>query len=109
MGVVSLCSACDSSLEELFQTEESSGPLSIDEIQAFASNMESIGPDVTECLSKEATIRASKIGDPEKLDPSKVELLPVDHWNVLDKSGKRIILTQVVFNQAIPLCTRGLP
>jgi hypothetical protein len=68
---------------------------------------ESLGDAVAECLAEEATVRASKIGDPEKLDPNKVELLPVDQWSALDKSGKRLILTQVIINQAIPLCIKG--
>ena len=105
-----LCSACDFSLEELFEPspfDTSNGPLTINEIQYFASNMqESLGDAVAECLAEEATVRASKIGDPEKLDPNKVELLPVDQWSALDKSGKRLILTQVIINQAILLCTK---
>jgi hypothetical protein len=109
--LASLCSACDSSLEELFEPspfDTSNGPLTINEIQYFTSNMqESLGDAVAECLAEEATVRASKIGDPEKLDPNKVELLPVDQWSALDKSGKRLILTQVIINQAIPLCIKG--
>tara|TARA_B110000116_G_C16470240_1_gene417801 strand:+ start:87 stop:623 length:537 start_codon:yes stop_codon:yes gene_type:complete len=84
------------------------GPLTGKEIQYLTSTMkESIGDEVAECLLKEATVRASTLGDPETLDPTTVELLPVDQWSILDKSGKRMILTQVVLNQAIPLCTRG--
>lgn len=105
------CSACDSSLKALFEPspfDASNGQLTINEIQYFASKMqESLGDAVTECLTEEATVRASKTGDPEKLDPNKVELLPVDQWGTLDKSGKRPILTQVIINQAIPLCTQG--
>jgi hypothetical protein len=107
--VILLCSACDFSLEDLFQIKVSRGPLTNEEIQTFASEMESLGDKVTDCLVKEAIVNASRIGDPEKLDPSTVELLPVDHWDELDKSGKRLILTQVVISQAIPLCTHGLP
>lgn len=102
VGLLLLCSACDLLLED-------SGPLTNDEIQTFASEMESLGDKVTDCLVKEAIFNASRIGDPEKLDPSSVELLPVDHWDELDKSAKRNILTQVVISQAIPLCTQGLP
>ena len=111
VGLVSLCSACDSSLEELFRPspfDVNNGPLTGNEIQYLTSKMkESIGDEVAECLLKVATVRASKLGDPETLDPTTVELLPVDQWSMLDKSGKRSILTQVVINQAIPLCTRG--
>lgn len=109
VGLISLCSACDLSLEDLFQTKVSRGPLTNDEIQTFAFEMESLGEKVTDCLVKEAIVNASRVGDPEKLDPSSVALLPVDHWDELDKSGKRNILTQVVISQAIPLCTHDLP
>jgi len=82
--------------------------LTSEEIQEFTANMkESLGDEVTECLSKEAAVRAAKLGDPETLDPTTVELLPVDQWGTLDKSGNRLILTQVVINQAIPHCTQG--
>ena len=109
--LASLCGACDSSLDELFQPSPfdiKNGPLTSEEIQEFTSSMkESIGDEVTDCLSKEAAVRAAKIGDPETLDPTTVELLPVNQWAALDKSGKRLILTQVVINQAIPFCTQG--
>ncbi len=112
VGLASLCSGCDFSLEELIQPspfEVSSGPLSSEEIQAFVSQMnESLGDEVAKCFLKEVTDRASKIGDPETLDPTTVELLPVEQWRALDdKHGKRLILTQVIFNQAIPLCSKG--
>jgi hypothetical protein len=110
-----LCSACDSSLDKLIQPslfDSNNGPLTKEEIQEFASNMtsnmrESIGDEVAECLLKEAIARSAKLGDPETLDPISVELLPVNQWEALDKFGKRLILTQVLFNQAIPLCTQG--
>ena len=111
VGLASLCSACDSSLEELFRPspfDANNGPLTGNEIQYLTSELKkSIGDEVAECLLKEATVRASKLGDPETLDPTTVELLPVDQWSTLGKSGKRIILTQVVINQAIPICTQG--
>ena len=109
--IASMCSACDLSLEELFEPspfDTSNGPLTSNEIQYFTSNMqESLSDEVADCLAEEATARASTIGDPETLAPTKVDLLPVDQWGALDKSGKRLILTQVVINQAIPLCTQG--
>lgn len=111
LTLTTLCIACDSSLEEFFQTspfEVNNGPLTNDEIQYFTSNMgDSLSENVAKCLSHEATILASKIGDPEMLDPNTVELLPVDQWSELNKFGKRLILTQVVINQAILPCTRG--
>jgi len=108
--LASLCSACDFSVKDLFPPTpfaENSGPLTSAEIESFASKMkESMGNEFAACISKEAAARALKLGDPETLDPTKVELLPVDEWGTLDKVGKRIILTQVVFNQASPLCIK---
>ena len=110
--LASLCCACDSSLNNLFQPspfDVNNGPLTSEEIQVFTSDMKaSIDNEVLECLSKEAAVRAAKLGDPETLDPTSVELLPVNQWGELDKSGKRLILTQVVINQAILLCTQGM-
>ncbi len=94
VGLASICSACDSPFDELVRSspfEVNSGPLSREEIQSFASEMkESVGDEVAQCLSTEATARAAKLGDPETLDPSTVELLPVDQWSALDKFGKRL-------------------
>jgi hypothetical protein len=110
MSLALLCSACDSSLGKLFQpslVDSKHGPLTREEIQEFAFNMsDSIGDEVAECLVKEAIVRSAKLGDPETLDPIAVELLPVSQWSALGKSGKRLILTQVLFNQVIPLCTQ---
>lgn len=110
MTLATLSIACDSSLDEFFQPspfEVNNGALTNDEIHYFASNIrDSLGEDVAKCLSQEAIILASKIGDPEILDPTTVELLPVDQWSELNKFGKRLILTQVIFNQSIPLCIR---
>lgn len=119
VSLFSLCSACDLSLGDSgpltnedaskMGTLGDSWPLTNEEIYSFASKMESLGDKVINCLVKEAISNASRIGDPEKLDPSSVELLPVDYWDALNKSEKRIILTQVVFNQAIPLCKHVHP
>jgi len=109
--VAALCSACDFSVEALFQPipfAENSGPLTSAEIQYFTSNMkESVSPEQIACISKEAAVRAAKLGDPETLDPTQVELLPVDGWSLLDKPGKRLLLTQVVINQTLPLCSHS--
>lgn len=110
MIMACLCSACDVSLNEFINPnpfDNSSGPLTRDEIQHFASNMhESLGDELADCIIEEATVRASSIGDPEMLDPNSVDLLPADHWTELDKSDKRVILAQVVFSQAGIQCTK---
>jgi|GEM_PF-1943705 len=106
---VFLLSSCDLSLKELIEPspfEANIGSLSSDEIQFFASKMrESLGDDIADCMIKEASFRASQLGDPETLDPTTVELLPADGWDDLDKPSKRLILTQVVFNQTLKPCT----
>lgn len=110
-ALVALCSACDSSYDALFEPNPfriNNGPLSSDEIHYFTSKFKDpITVEIAECVAKEAEVRALEIGDPETLDPTKVELLPAERWSELDKPGKRLILTQVVINQVSRLCIRG--
>ena len=106
-----LFSACDSSLEKFFEPspfEVSNGPLTSAEIEYFTSELkESPDDEAEKCIVEEAKLRASKVGDPETLDPATVEILPVNRWRHLDKHGKRLILTQVILNQAILHCSFG--
>jgi len=101
-------SACDFSLKDYFLDDfpfNTEGPLTQDEIDYFLSKLQQPQSEAYQaCMSLEAKLRAEKIGDPETLDPSTVDLLPTDHWNDLDKPGRRILLTQVIMNQAIIEC-----
>ena len=104
LGAASLCAACDFTASDILSSS-ASGPLTQDELQSFAEGMSAeLGDEVAACLLKEATRNAEKAGDPQTLNPANVALLPADNWAELTRDNKRIILTQVVFNQAIPSC-----
>ena len=104
LGAVSLCAACDFTASDILSSS-ANGPLTQDELQSFAEGMSAeLGDGVAACLLKEATRNAEKAGDPQTLDPANVALLPADNWAELTRENKRIILTQIVFNQAIPSC-----
>ena len=64
-----------------------------------------VGTKVAHCIVEDAKVRAAALGAPEQLNPQEVDLLPVEQWVALDADYQRIILTQVVINQAIPGCT----
>lgn len=86
---------------------DSKGAINHAEITYFLSNLhESVFLNEAQqaCLWRTAEERASIVGDPQTLDPRKVELLPIDEWTRLGKSDKRLILTQVIVNQAILIC-----
>lgn len=86
---------------------DADGSITEDEIQHFLSGIKE-AVQLTEkqerCIYSEVKERAEKLGDPDTLDPSSVELLPVKEWKALDKAGKRLILTQVIVNQASQPC-----
>lgn len=111
--LAALCSACDGSVDELFQRDPfdtHDGPVSAAEIEVLTSDMAAlVGAEVAACVKKEALVRATQVGDPKTLDPKAVDLMPAEGWDRLDKPGKRLILTQVVINQAIAPCTRAKP
>ena len=111
LSLLLLCVGCDSSLPGWFRSSPfgtSSGALTEEEIRKFTSNIsETMGEEIAMCLAKQAMARAEQIGDPQTLNPDTVALLPVEQWDSLDRSGKRLILTQVVINQAIPVCTQA--
>ncbi len=109
--LVALLSAGDCSSKELsldVQAFDADGPLTREEIQYFLFNMKGpLSEEQEECLLKEAEARAKKVGDPEVLDPTAVELLPMDEWSFLGKFGRRLVLTQVIMNQAVLRCIQG--
>ena len=109
--LAALCSACDGSVDALFQRgpfDTHDGPISAAEIDVLTSDMAAlVGAGVAACVKKEALARATQVGDPQTLNPKAVDLMPAQDWDRLDKPGKRLILTQVVINQAIAVCTRA--
>ncbi len=110
VGLAALCSACDSSVGDLFERSpfDARGPLTAAEIDAFGAKLAaSVGADVAACIKKEAVIRAAQAGDPQTLNPLTVDMLPAKDWSGLDTHAKRVILTQVMFNQATAICTRA--
>ena len=86
---------------------DSKGPITHEEISYFLFSMhESVPLNETQqaCLWSTTKERAQIVGDPQTLDPTKIELLPIEKWPRLGKSDKRLILTQVIVNQAILIC-----
>ena len=84
------------------------GPLTPDEIQAAIDRLgEFVTGEQRECVLGEMEKYANIAGDPETLDPARVEFLsdlPAENWNVLDAFGKRIILGQVITTKAMFFC-----
>ncbi|MEM7378972.1 MAG: hypothetical protein AAF460_15900 [Pseudomonadota bacterium] len=111
MALVVLCTGCDP-LDDLFKPdpfEGNTGPLTEAELGFFLAEMsDTLSSDDTACLAEAATVRAARVGDPQTLDPSSVALLPVEQWSGLDNHGKRLILTQVLINQATLHCIQGV-
>ena len=106
LGALSLCAACDFPPTDIL-SPIANGPLTQDELRTFAELMSvELGDEVAACLLREATRNAEKAGDPQTLDQANLALLPADNWSELIRDNKRIILTQIVFNQAIPSCSR---
>ncbi len=104
VGMALLLNACDFSGAGSFTAE--TGPITDAEIAALTDGMEAeVGAEVANCIVEDAKVRAAALGAPEQLNPQEVDLLPVEQWVALDADYQRIILTQVVINQAIPGCT----
>lgn len=85
---------------------DATGPLTIAEVEANSlSRMDGdlIG-EQRECLLREIEERARAAGDPETLDPATVEFLPAEGWEHLGRSGRRLILTQVITTKAFFVC-----
>ncbi|MEM9605569.1 MAG: hypothetical protein AAGA11_22110 [Pseudomonadota bacterium] len=111
MIVASLLAAGCDTLDDLFTPtpfEAGTGPLTEAELGFFMAEMsDTLSSDDVACLAEEATVRAARVGEPQTLDPASVALLPVEQWSGLDNHGKRLILTQVLINQAIVHCIQG--
>ncbi len=84
------------------------GPLTLEEVRAnFVDRMSTeLIEERRECVYREIEARAAAAGDPETLDPSTVEMLPLENWNSLDADGKRLILSQVITTKAFFECPR---
>ena len=103
-GTVLLLGACDGSVQSVFGKQ--SGPITEQEIAELTDGLAAeVGAEVASCIVEGAKVRAAVVGDPEQLNPQEVDLLPVEQWAALEPNYRRIILTQVVVNQAIPDCT----
>ncbi|MEM7562288.1 MAG: hypothetical protein AAF353_04455 [Pseudomonadota bacterium] len=109
-GLLLLMVAGTGSAGKLYASDmlfEHAGPLTSGEIQHFLSGMKESVPldeSTLTCLHREAETRAKTRGDPDTLDPYNVDLMPAGQWEQLDRAGKRIILTQVIINQALFEC-----
>ena len=84
------------------------GPLTLEEVRAnLVDRMDiELSEARRECVYREIEARVAAAGDPETLDPSTVEMLPVKEWGPLDADGKRLILSQVITTKAMSECPR---
>ena len=58
-----------------------------------------------DCIAEEVARLTREAGDPETLDPSTVEFLPVKSWSKLDAFGRRLALAQAITTKALFTCT----
>ncbi len=85
---------------------DATGPLTLAEVEAnLWSRMDlELSGEQRECVLREIEERAEAAGDPEKLDPATVELLPEESWTSVDPFGRRLLLAQVISTGAIFAC-----
>ena len=106
-SVALLISACD----QLFTDPpfNANGKLTFAELDYFLAEMKEatkISEKVDSCIKTETERRADIAGDPETIDPKSLPL-PEENWVPLDKSGKRLILAQLIVTQSSVFCTTG--
>lgn len=81
------------------------GPLTSEEIKTFLKRLgDSVTDDQKACAQVESVKRANDAGDPDTLDPDRLDYLPSSSWHVLDSYMKRIILTQAITTDAMFAC-----
>lgn len=84
---------------------EATGPLTSGEIDAVMERLgDTLPDDQKPCVREAVERKAHAAGDPELLDPAKVELLTAETWNGLDAFGKRLILMQALMTEALFSC-----
>lgn len=86
---------------------DATGPLTSVELRAAVDRLgESPPGEGRECIMREAEQRARLLGDPDTLDPAKVEFLSAETWRALDTLGaeKRIFLAQAIATEALFSC-----
>ena len=106
-SVALFISACD----QLFTNPpfNADGKLTSTELDYFLADMKEatdISQKVDSCIKTEAVRRAEIAGDPQTIDPKSLPL-PEENWVPLDKSGKRLILAQLIVTQSSVFCTTG--
>ena len=85
---------------------DATGPLTLGEVQALFTDRldESLTADRMECVLTEVAKLARDTGDPETLEPARVEFLSADTWYGLDAFAKRMILAQAITTSALFTC-----
>ena len=88
---------------------QATGPLTLTEIeQNYLSLREKPIPAARrDCVIREIKTRARAAGDPETLDPATVDLLPGEHWYLLDPPDRRILLMQAITTGASFACIQS--
>ncbi len=84
------------------------GPLTLEEVRVnLVDRMDQELVDARrDCVLREIEERVIAAGDPETLDPSTVDMLPTENWDLLDAEGRRLILSQVITTKAFFECPR---
>ena len=86
---------------------DATGPLTSAELRAAVDRLgESPPGEGRECILREAEQRARLLGDPDTLDPAKVEFLSAETLSALDILGaeKRLFLAQAITTEALFTC-----
>jgi hypothetical protein len=87
---------------------DATGPLTLAEVQTLFTDQldESLTADRKQCVLTEVEKLARDAGDPETLDPARVEFLSADTWFALDSFARRIILAQAITTSALFTCSK---
>ena len=88
---------------------DADGSLTTAELEYFLAGIEDapeINAETALCIREETGRRAALAGDPQTIDPKSLTL-PEEDWVALEKSDKRVILTQIVVSAASVFCTTG--
>jgi len=88
---------------------DDAGPLTVREVES--NLLSNVDPEFIEerraCVLEEIREQAQAAGDPERLDPSEIEILPKDGWRDVGVFGRRLILAQAIVTKASFVCQRS--
>jgi hypothetical protein len=90
---------------------DATGPLTVEEVEAnFLSSMDlGLSADRRACVLREVGERAKAAGDPETLEPGRIEMIPEENWQGIGVFGRRLMLTQAIATKALYACLERSP